>query len=150
ALAGKEAVFQVTASAVEAPSTLTIDDAFAKTLGLDSLAKLRDMVKDQLGREHAMISRRRVKKLLLDALEERHPFELPPTLVEQEFENVWRTVLSDLQSQGKTFADEGTTEEATRAEYRKIAERRVRVGLVIAEIGNANNIKVTEDEMTRA
>jgi trigger factor len=87
---------------------------------------------------------------LLDALDERHKFELPPTLVEEEFANVWRTVESDLKAQNRTFADENTTEEAARAEYRGIAERRVRLGLVIAEIGARNEIKVTDDEMNRA
>ena len=74
---------------------------------------------------------------------ERHKFDLPPTLVDQEFNNVWPTIENDLKQQGRTFADEGTTEEKPRADYRGIAERRVRLGLVIAEIGEKNNIKVT-------
>jgi trigger factor len=86
---------------------------------------------------------------LLDALDERHKFELPPTLVDQEFENVWKTVENDLKEQGRTLTDEGTDEEKAKAEYRKIAERRVRLGLVIAEIGDKNGIKVTDEEVSR-
>jgi trigger factor len=149
-LAGKAAEFDVTAKSIEMPNPVTIDDAFAKSLGLDSLAKLRDAVRDRLAREHAVASRQKVKRALLDRLDERHKFEPPPSLVEQEFENVWKAVQGDLQAQGRTFADEGTTEEAARAEYRGIAERRVRLGLVLAEIGERNGIKVTDEEMNRA
>jgi trigger factor len=149
-LAGKEATFEVVAKSIEAPGTVTLDDAFAKSLGMESLDKLKDAVRDRITREHAAESRRKVKRALLDALDERHKFELPPTLVEEEFANVWRTVESDLKAQNRTFADENTTEEAARAEYRGIAERRVRLGLVIAEIGARNDIKVTDDEMNRA
>src|SRR5205807_8365036 len=92
----------------------------------------------------------KLKRQLLDRLDEMHKFALPPTLAEDEFKTVWDTVASDLKAQGRTFADEGTTEEKAREEYRRIAERRVRLGLVRAEIGDSNNITVTEDEMTRA
>ena len=149
-LAGKEATFEVVAKSIEAPGTVALDDAFAKSLGMESLDKLKDAVRDRISREHAAESRRKVKRALLDALDERHKFELPPTLVEEEFANVWRTVESDLKAQNRTFADENTPEEAARAEYRGIAERRVRLGLVIAEIGAKNEIKVTDDEMNRA
>jgi len=149
-LAGKEAAFDVSAKAIDAPGEVKIDDDFAKQLGMESLAKLRDAVKDRTAREHAGATRNRLKRQLLDALDERHKFELPPTLVTQEFDNVWQTVEGDLKSQGRTFADEGTTEEEARTEYRKIAERRVRLGLVIAEIGDKNQIKVTDEEVQRA
>jgi trigger factor len=149
-LAGKAASFQVTAKSVEAPGTVTLDDEFAKSLGMETLAKLNEVVKDRLGREHAEVTRRRLKRALLDALDARYKFDLPPSLVEQEFANVWRTLLADLEAQERTFADENTTEEAAREEYGKIAERRVRLGLVIAEIGEKNDIKVSEEELTRA
>jgi trigger factor len=149
-LAGKEATFDVTAKSIDAPGEVAINDDFAKQLGLESLAKLRDAVKDRITREHAGATRNRLKRQLLDALDERHKFDLPPTLVTQEFDNVWQTVESDLKQQGRTFADEGTTEEEAKAEYRKIAERRVRLGLVIAEIGDKNQIKVTDEEVQRA
>jgi len=150
ALKGKSAQFQVTAKSVEAPVDVAIDDEFAKSLGLDSLAKLRDAVKDRITREHAAVTRRRLKRALLDQLDERHKFDLPPTMVEEEFNNVWKSIEDDLKNQGRTFADEGTTEEAARAEYRKIAERRVRLGLVLSEIGERNGIKVTDEEVSRA
>ena len=149
-LAGKLASFDVTAKSVEAPGEVTVDDAFAKQLGIESLAKLRDAVKARITQEHAAATRAKIKRQLLDALDERHKFELPPTLVDQEFENVWQTVENDLKQQGRTFQDEDTTEEAAKAEYRKIAERRVRLGLVIAEIGDKNQIKVEDAEVQRA
>jgi trigger factor len=149
-LAGKEATFEVVAKSVAAPGTVTVDDTFAKSLGMESLDKLKEALKERITREHAAESRRKVKRKLLDALDERHRFDLPPTLVEEEFDNVWRTVMSDLEAQKKTFADENTTEEAARAEYRGIAERRVRLGLVLSEIGTKNDIKVTDDELSRA
>jgi trigger factor len=150
ALAGKTATFAVTASGVEAPGPVKIDDDFAKTLGLESLDKLREGVKDRLQREHASASRQKLKRALLDQLDGLHKFEPPPSLLEQEFNTVWGTVEGDLKAQGRSFADEGTTEEKAREEYRAIAERRVRLGLVIAEIGEKNNIKVTDEQLTAA
>ena len=150
AVAGKDATFSVTAKAVEAPGTASLDDDFAKTLGLESLAKLRDGIRERLQQEHAAASRQKLKRALLDQLDERHKFEPPPSLVEQEFANVWATIDNDLKQEGRTFADEGTTEEKARAEYRAISERRVRLGLVIAEIGEKNNIKVTDEQLSAA
>ena len=149
-LAGKDAVFAVTAKKVETPGSLTLDDEFAKTLGLESLGKLRDALRERIEREHAAASRQKIKRALLDQLDTKHKFDPPPTLVEEEFNNVWSTIENDLKQQGRTFADEGTTEERARQEYRTIAERRVRLGLVLAEIGEKNNIKVTDDQLTQA
>ena len=149
-LAGKDAEFKVTAKTVEAPGTVAVDDAFAKQLGLESLDKLKEAVKGRLQQEHAGLSRQRVKRQLLDKLDEMHKFALPPTLAEEEFKNVWNAVDSDLKAQGRSFEDEGTTEEKAREEYRGIAERRVRLGLVLAEIGERNKIAVTDEEITRA
>ncbi len=149
-LAGKAAEFDVTVKSIEAPGTVTIDDAFAKSLGLDSLDKVKQAVKTRLQQEHAGLTRQKVKRQLLDRLDEMHKFALPPTLAEDEFKNVWATVESDLKAQGRTFEDEGTTEEKARDEYRAIAERRVRLGLVLAEIGERNKLTVSEDEITRA
>jgi trigger factor len=150
AVAGKDATFAVTVKAVEAPGSVTLNDDFAKTLGLESLVKLRDVVRERLQREHAAASRQKLKRGLLDQLDERHKFEPPPSLVEQEFGSVWAAIESDLKQQGRTFADEATTEEKAREEYRAISERRVRLGLVIAEIGEKNNIKVTDEQLTAA
>ena len=150
ALAGKDATFAVTASTVETPGEIKVDDDFAKALGLESLAKLREGIKDRLQREHANASRQKLKRQLLDQLDALHKFEPPPSLLDQEFNTVWSTVEGDLKAQGRSFEDEGTTEEKAREEYRAIAERRVRLGLVIAEIGEKNNIKVTDDQLTAA
>jgi trigger factor len=149
-LAGKDATFAVAAKTVETPGAVKIDDDFAKTLGMESLSKLRNAVRERIEREHAAASRQKLKRALFDELDERHKFDPPPSLVEQEFNNVWSTVENDLKQQGRTFEDENTTEEKARADYRAIAERRVRLGLVIAEIGEKNNIKVADDQVTAA
>ena len=149
-LAGKAAEFDVTVKSVETPGKVEIDDAFAKGLGLESLAKLREAVKDRIGREHAAASRQKLKRALLDELDARHKFDPPPSLVEDEFARVWKSVTSELEATNRTFADEGTTEDEAKAEYRAIAERRVRLGLLMAEIGEKNKIAVGEDELNRA
>jgi trigger factor len=149
-LAGKAAEFDVVVKSVDAPKDVEINDEFAKQLGLDSLDKLKEMMKQRLQQEHAAVSRQKVKRQLLDELDAKHKFTPPPSLVEDEFNNVWKTIVDDLESQKRTFADEGTTEEKAKEEYRGIAERRVRLGLVIAEIGEKNNIKVTDEELSRA
>lgn len=149
-LAGKPAEFDIEAKSMETPGKVTVDDAFATSLGMTSLDALKDAVRTRLTGEHMAVSRRRLKRDLLDQLDSMHKFESPPTLVNNEFDQVWKTILSDLQTNERTFADEGTTEEAAKAEYRGIAERRVRLGLVLAEVGDKNNIKVTDDELTKA
>jgi trigger factor len=149
-LAGKTAEFDVTVKSVETPQPVTVNDEFAKSLGLDSLDKLREMVKGRLAQEHGAMSRQKIKRKLLDELDTRHKFTPPPSLVEDEFNNVWKTVTDDLTARKRTFEEEDTTEEKAKEEYRGIAERRVRLGLVIAEIGERNNIKVSDDELSRA
>lgn len=149
-LAGKAASFEVTAKAVEAPGALAIDDEFAKSLGLEGLDALKTQVRERIAREHSGVARQKVKRALLDALDGLHKFDVPPTLVSQEFDGVWAQVQQDLTAQGRSFADEGTTEDEAKADYQRIAERRVRLGLVLAEIGERNNIQVSDDEVTRA
>jgi len=149
-LAGQAATFEVVAKSIEKPTEITIDDAFATSLGVESVEKLRQAVRERIGQEYAAASRQKLKRELLDKLDVLHKFEAPPTLVEQEFTNVWNTVLADLKSQNRTFEQEGTTEEKAREEYRNIADRRVRLGLVLAEIGDKNNIRVNDDEISRA
>jgi len=149
-LAGQAASFEVVAKAVEQPNELTIDDAFAASLGIESLDRLRQAVKERIAQEYTGASRQKLKRELLDKLDVLHKFEAPPSLVEQEFTNVWNTVQADLKSQNRTFEQEGTTEDKAREEYRSIADRRVRLGLVLAEIGDKNNIKVNDDEVARA
>lgn len=149
-LAGQPAEFETTATAIEAPQETTIDDDFAKTLGLESLDKLKEAARERLTAEFAGATRQRVKRLLLDRLDETHRFEAPPSLVEEEFRLMWNSIKAEMESSGKTFADEDTTEEKAEAEYRGIADRRVRLGLVLSEIGEKNKITVTDDEVSRA
>jgi trigger factor len=148
-LAGKDAEFEVTVKAIDTPGTVTIDEDFAKSLGVESLAKVRETLKARLTQEHAAQSRQKLKRKLLDQLDQLHKFAGPPTLIAEEFKNVWTVVENDLKQQGRTFADEGTTEEKAREEYQAIAERRVRLGLVLAEIGERNAIQVSDDELSR-
>jgi trigger factor len=149
-LAGKDAEFETTATAIEAPQDRAVDDEFAKTLGMESLDKLKEAVRERLSSEFALAARQRVKRALLDKLDEAHQFGAPPTLIEDEFKLMWNSVKAEMESQGKTFADENTTEDAAQEEYRKIADRRVRLGLVLAEIGEKNKITVGDDEIGRA
>ena len=149
-LAGKEAEFDVKVKSIETPKEVTINDEFAKSLGMESLDKLKDALRERIKQEHERVTRQRLKRGLLDVLDERHNFELPQALVDQEFENLWRVTTEQMKNEGKTFADENTTEEAAKDEYRTIANRRVRLGLVLAEIGDKNNIKIADEEVTRA
>jgi len=149
-LAGKEAEFDIVVKEVSKPGNLVIDDEFAKSLGLDSLDKLKEIIKSQIEGQYAGASRQKVKRQLLDQLDEKYNFDLPPSMLAQEFEGIWAQVTRDLTEAKKTFEDEDTTEEKARVEYQKIAERRVRLGLVLAEIGDKNKIQVTEDEIRNA
>ena len=149
-LAGQPAEFETTATLIEAPQDTKIDDEFAKTLGLESLDKLKEAARERLAAEYAGATRQRVKRMLLDRLDESHRFEAPPSLVEEEFNLMWNSIKAEMESNGKTFADEDTTEEAAKQEYHTIADRRVRLGLVLSEIGEKNKITVTDDEVSRA
>ncbi|GJE69380.1 trigger factor [Methylorubrum podarium] len=149
-LAGQDAEFDVTVKAVAAPGETKIDDELAKRFGMDDLEKLKEAVSKAVGADYEAQSRRKLKKELLDALDGKYAFDLPPSLVHQEFAAVWAQVEQDLKNRGKTFEDEGTTEEASQAEYRKIAERRVRLGLVLAQVGETADIKVSDDEVNQA
>jgi trigger factor len=149
-LAGQAAEFETTATLIEAPGETEINDEFAKTLGLESLDKLKEAARERLVAEFAGATRQRVKRALLDRLDDSHKFEAPPSLVGEEFNLMWNSIKAEMESSGKTFADENTTEEAAKEEYQKIADRRVRLGLVLSEIGEKNKITVTDDEVSRA
>jgi trigger factor len=149
-LAGQPVEFTVTVKEVKAPDAQTIDDELARKLGQASLSSLRDRVRDQLRSEFARASRMHLKRRLLDALDERHSFGLPETMVNREFGLIWDQVEAELKREGRTASDEGKTEDEMRDEYRKIAERRVRLGLVLARIGEQNGIQVSNDELQRA
>src|SRR5690606_30036458 len=146
----KAVTFDIVVKEVAAPGEVAIDDEFAKTLGLEGLDKLKEIVRGQIESQFGAMTRQKVKRQLLDALDEHYSFDLPEKLVENEFEGVWRQVLADMERSGKTFEDENTTEEAAKADYRKIAERRVRLGLVLSEVGEKNGIEVTDEEVQRA
>ena len=149
-LAGKDAEFDVTVKAVKAPGEAKIDDELAKRFGMDDLEKLKEAVSKAIGSDYEAQSRRKLKKELLDALDGKYAFELPPSLVHQEFAAVWAQVEQDLKNRGKTFEEEGTSEEKAQGEYRKIAERRVRLGLVLAQVGETADIKISDDEVNQA
>ncbi|MEO0637675.1 MAG: trigger factor [Pseudomonadota bacterium] len=149
-LAGKDAEFDVTIKMVEKPGDLEINDELAEKLGLESADRLREIVRDQLTNQYGGMTRQKVKRQLLDELDKTYSFELPEKLVEQEFGNIWTQVTRDLESADKTFEDEDTTEEEARTEYRALAERRVRLGLVMSRIGESEEIEVSEEEMQRA
>lgn len=150
ALAGKEATFDVMVKSVAAAEPVAIDDALATRLGLASLDALRDTVRSQIKQRYDQAARQKLKRRLLDKLDETHKFELPQMLVDQEFDLVWRQITNELTGSGRTFEDENTTEDKARQEYREIAERRVRLGLVLAEIGSRAKVEVTDDELQRA
>lgn len=149
-LAGKAAEFEVVAKEIHAAGETKVDEDLAKAFGMESLDALKDAVRGAITRDYETQSRRKLKKELLDALDGKYAFDLPKGLVEQEFNAVWSQVEADLKNNAKTFADENTTEEGAREEYRRIAERRVRLGLVLAQIGESADIKVTDDEVDRA
>jgi trigger factor len=149
-LAGKTARFAVKVKEVGAPETPPLDEAFAKGLGIESVESLRQTVKQRLEQDRASASRLKVKRALLDALNRGHSFDLPPTLVDNEFQAIWGQVTADLERSKRSFADEDTTEEKARQEYRDIAARRVRLGLILSEVGTRNQIQVTDEEVSRS
>lgn len=148
--AGKAATFDVTLKAIAAPGQLAINDEFAKNFGVESLDKLKETIRGNIERDFGMASRAKWKRALLDALDKKYAFELPEGLVEQEFGSIWRQVEAEQKQSGQNFADENTTEEAARADYRRIAERRVRLGLVLAEIGETAGVRVSQEETNAA
>ena len=149
-LASKNAVFAVKVKEVRKPDEFAIDDELAKKLGLDSLGILKDRVREQLKGDFTRASRMHLKRRILDALDEAHSFELPPAMVQTEFDAIWRAVEAELQREGKKAEDEGKSEEDLKKEYREIAERRVRLGLVLAKLGEQNGITVAADEVNRS
>lgn len=149
-LAGKEATFDITVKEVAAPAKTEINDDLATKLGVESVEKLKEIVRGQIESQYGNVTRQKVKRQILDQLDAIYKFEAPSKLIDAEFENIWRQINTDLAQSGKTFADEDTTEEAAREEYRTLAERRVRLGLVLSEIGEKAGIEVTDEEMQRS
>ncbi len=150
ALAGKAAEFATKVSKVEQATETAIDDAFATRMGFEDLAKLKEMVKERTAAEFAQMSAMKLKRDVLDALDKEYAFALPDRLVEAEFNGIWNALTAEMNRSNKSFADENTTEEDARKEYRAIAERRVRLGLVLGTMGEKENVQVTEQELQNA
>ncbi|MCC7015862.1 MAG: trigger factor [Rhodospirillales bacterium] len=158
-LAGKDAEFSVTVKEVQLAEAAAIDDALAKAVGLSDLEALKNRVREEQGREYKEISRLRIKRRLLDALNEAHDFDVPPAMVENEFQAIWTQFEQQRKqaAEGKTSAAEAVTEaeknktdDEHKADFRDIAERRVRLGLLFSEVGRLNNIQVSQEDINRA
>ncbi len=152
-LAGKAAEFAVTGKAVKAIAPQPIDNSLASAVGMENLAALRQVVREQIERDYQGVARQKLKTALLDRLAERHDFPIPQGMVDIELESIWRQYQAQQErakQAGAAEAEPAKDEAAVKAEYREIAERRVRLGLVLAEVGSKNNITVTQDEINRA
>jgi len=149
-LKGKDAEFDVTVHDVKAPVARAIDDELAKAAGLENLEKLKEVISGNLAGQYEETSKFKLKRALLDALDSGHKFDLPPRMVEGEFQGIWNQVLEDEAREGRSEEDQNKTEDQLKSEYRKIAERRVRLGLVLAEVGREKGVQVTDQELTQA
>jgi trigger factor len=149
-LKGKAAEFETKVKEVRGPVDAKADDALAERLGVENLEKLRELLKTNLEQQYAGASRFKLKRALLDQLDEKHDFPLPPKMVDAEFAQIWSQVQQDKQAGTLPEDDAAKSDEQLEAEYRKIAERRVRLGLVLAEIGRANNVTVSDQELANA
>ena len=149
-LAGKLATFDVKVKAIKAEAETKVDDEFATRIGLESLDKLKDLLRQNLNQQYAGAARFKLKRSLLDALDAAHSFDLPPKMVEAEFDGIWKQVEADKEAGRLTPEDAKKSDKKLKEEYRKIAERRVRLGLVLAEIGRANNVGVSDQELNNA
>ena len=149
-LAGKQAEFEITAKALAVAQIPAVDEEFAKAMGLESLEDLQKKISEQIGREYEQMTRLKLKRSLLDALAERAQFEAPVSLVDAEFAEIWRQVEQEKAAGRADPEDEAKDEETLKAEYKAIADRRVRLGLLVAEIGRVNAITVSEQDMQRA
>lgn len=146
-LAGKDAEFDITVKQVKVETETKVDDEFAKNLGLDSLDKLKELMRGQLEQQTAGLTRTQMKRQLLDTLAAGHDFEVPEGMVNAEFEQIWAQLLQEAQQEEDPAAALKEIE-AEKDDYRKIAERRVRLGLLLSEIGQANKVEVSAQEMS--
>jgi trigger factor len=149
-LAGKDATFDVTVKRHRKAVPAAVDDALAKKMGLETLDELRTAITERMQAEYDQLSRLRLKRMLMDKLADLVGFPTPETMTNQEFDQIWQRVSADKEAGKLDEEDKGKDEDTLRAEYRKIAERRVRLGLLLAEIGRVNGLVVSPDEMTRA
>jgi trigger factor len=149
-LAGKAAEFETKIKTVRAPKEGAPDDAWATQLGFDSLNSLKAALRERIESEHAQQSRAKAKRALFDKLDAAHSFDLPPRMVEAEFNQIWRQVEADKKAGRLDPTDEGKSEDDLKGEYRAIAERRVRLGLLLAKIGEQNKVQVSDQEVAQA
>ncbi|WP_158747333.1 trigger factor [Acidisphaera sp. L21] len=150
ALAGKAAKFEIVAKTLKLPVVPPVDEAMAERLGFDTLEDLKSAVSRQMQREFDQISRMRIKRDLLDRLSKEADFPVPPSMVDAEFAQIWGRVDADIKAGRQDDEDKGKDEETLKGEYRAIAERRVRLGLLLSEVGRSQGVQVTAEEMTRA
>ncbi len=149
-LAGKDAVFNCQVKELREPVATELNDAFATTLGLESLDSLKDAIREQLDGEYAQFTREKVKRALLDKLSDQYEFDVPPRMLDSEFEQIWVQVEESREKDTMDPEDLGKSEEELREQYRDIAERRVRLGLLLSHVGEANELTVTQEEVNRA
>jgi trigger factor len=149
-LAGKAAVFDVDVKEVQTAAPAVIDDEFAKSMGADSLDALKGMIRDQIGSEYEQISKGRLKRVLLDKLADMSDFEVPPGLLDGDFEGIWKQVEEAKEKDQLDEDDKGLSDDELRDRYRDIAMRRVRLGLLLSEIGRQNELTVNQDDLNRA
>jgi len=149
-LADKAAVFEVEVKSLKSAKPVAIDDEFAKKMGLEGLTALKDAVKKQIEQEYNGVSRSRLKRKLLDVLADSHSFEVPQGMVSMEFDQIWQQLQGDSPEAVAEREKSGKTEDELKTEYRGIAERRVRLGLLLAHVGQDAKIEVKQEELTRA
>ena len=149
-LAGKDAVFDVTVQDVQVYVDNEINEDFAKTLGLESLEQLREQVRERLGADYGNVARSRLKKDLLDVLADGHDFDVPPAMVDGEFEQIWSQVEQAKEADSLDEEDKGKSEDELKADYREIAVRRVKLGMLLSEVGRMNAIEISQEDIQRA
>ncbi len=149
-IAGKSAEFDVQIKTVKYAEAVPVDDKLASAVGMENLTALNEAIRTQLKGEHARASRSHLKRRILDALDGSYDFSLPPGMVDTEFDAIWRHLESEIEREGKTKEEQAQSEEELKAEYRAIAERRVRLGLILAKIGEQNGLDVGQEELNRA
>jgi trigger factor len=152
-LAGKEAEFAVTVRAVRGVTPQPIDESLAAAVGMENLAEFRKAVRERIEREYAAVSRKKLKRELLDQLDSRFTFPVPQGMLDVEFDMLWRQVESERQRAKQADApdpESGRSDDEIKAELRGLAERRVRLGLLLNEVGRVNNVTVSGEELNRA
>ena len=150
-LAGKAAVFDVTAKKISTPGEVELDGEFAKKFGVENMDALNQTIRDDIQRQYDDASRQKMKRTLLDTLDKEYDFELPDSLLENEFNGIWQQAEQERQQAVQSLQDAGfETEEAAKDEFRNIAKRRVRLGLLLAQIGEDSKVEISEQELTAA